>query len=149
MKTYAKETPEIRLRKKNGLLKTCKVTSSEDAEVFFREIFDQTQIEVREQMMAIFLNSANNTVGYYLVSIGGIAATLCDPRLVFRAAIENGATSMIVAHNHPTGNLTPSDQDKQLTRKLVEGGRILDIKVLDHIILTAQSYFSFADEGQM
>jgi DNA repair protein RadC len=147
MTTYNKTTPEIKLRKKNGLMKTAKIQTSKDAEIFFREIFDETSLEVREQLMFIFLNNENNTVGYYLVSVGGITATLCDVRLLFRAAIECGATSLILAHNHPSGTLTPSEQDKILTQKVKNGGLHLDIRLLDHIILTADSYTSMGDEG--
>ncbi len=147
MKTYTKTTPEIKLKKKNGQVLAAKISTSTDAAQYFRAIFDSEQLEIREQAMAIFLNSANNTIGYYLVSIGGITATLIDPRLIFRAAIESGATAIILAHNHPTGSLIVSDADKRITQKIKEGGNILDIRLLDHIILTSDSFTSMADEG--
>ena len=147
MKTYATETPEIKLRKKNGQMLVAQIKSSKDAEIYFREIFDSEQLEVREQAMAIFLNNASNTVGYYLVSIGGMTSTVIDPRTVFRAALECGATSFIMAHNHPSGQLTASDPDITITEKLKQGGQILEIRLLDHLILTADSYLSMADEG--
>jgi DNA repair protein RadC len=147
MKTYTKTTPEIKLKKKNGQFLAAKISTSTDAAQYFRAIFDFEQLEIREQAMAIFLNSANNTIGYYLVSIGGITATIIDPRLIFRAAIESGATAIILAHNHPTGSLIVSDADKKITQKIKEGGNILDIRLLDHIILTANSFTSMADEG--
>jgi len=147
MKTYSKTTPEIKLRKKNGQMLSAQIKSSADAAKYFREIFDTEQLEVREQSMAIFLNNANNTVGFYLVSIGGMTATVIDPRTVFRAALECGATSFIMAHNHPSGQLKASEPDKAITEKLKQGGQILEIRLLDHIILTADSYLSMADEG--
>lgn len=147
MKTYAKETPEIKLRKKNGQMLAAQIKTSLEAATYFREIFDAEQLEVREQAMAIFLNNANNTVGYYLVSIGGMTATVIDPRTIFRAALECGATSFIMAHNHPSGQLKASDADITITQKLKQGGQILEIRLLDHIILTADNYISMADEG--
>jgi len=149
MKTYSKTTPEIKLRKKNGQMLSAQIKSSADAANYFREIFDTEQLEVREQAMAIFLNNANNTVGFYLVSIGGMTGTVIDPRTVFRAALECGATSFIMAHNHPSGQLKASEPDKAITEKLKQGGKILEIRLLDHIILTADSYLSMADEGLM
>ena len=83
------------------------------------------------------------------ISIGGITGTLVDTRLVFKKAIEAGAVAMVLAHNHPSGTLQPSVQDKSLTHKLIEAGKLLDIKVLDHLIITQQSFYSFADEGQL
>lgn len=147
MKTYAKETPEIRLRKKNGQMLTAQIKTSKDAAIYFREIFDADQLEVREQAMAIFLNQANNTCGYYLVSIGGMTATVIDPRTIFRAALECGATSFILAHNHPSGQTQPSEPDKAITKKLKEGGKLLEIHLLDHLILTSTTYTSMTDEG--
>ncbi len=81
------------------------------------------------------------------VSTGGISGTVADPKLIFVAALKAGASGMIVSHNHPSGNLTPSQADMELTRKLKEGGKLLEIQLLDHIIMTSESYYSFADEG--
>jgi DNA repair protein RadC len=147
MDTYKNETPEIKLRKKNGQLISTKITSAKAAERFFREIFDAEQLDVREQAMAVFLDASNQTIGYFLVSVGGITATIIDQRLLFRAAIECGATSFLLAHNHPSGSLEPSDNDIELTKKLVSGGKILGIKFLDHLILTTNRYTSLNDEG--
>ena len=81
------------------------------------------------------------------MSIGGLTGTLVDPRLVFKKAIDSNATAIILCHNHPSGKLAPSEADKQITKKLVAGGVTLDIKVLDHLIITENAYFSFADEN--
>jgi DNA repair protein RadC len=97
----------------------------------------------------ISLNRANKVIGYYKVSKGGMTGTIADPKVIFTMALNSGATSIIVAHNHPSGNLQPSPQDKQITSKLINAGKLLDINVFDHIILTSNSYYSFLDEGQM
>ncbi len=149
MSTYNENVPEIKLRKKNGNSIEAKIKGPKDAERFFRSVFDNEELEVREQCMAVFLNQDHTTIGYFLVSVGGITATIVDQRLLFRAAIECGATSVILAHNHPSGSLVPSDHDLDLTKKLYNGGEILGIKLLDHIILTASEFFSMADENIM
>lgn len=100
-----------------------------------------------EEFHIIYLNNSNKVVDQLLLSKGGITGTLVDVRLALKKAIEVGATSIILAHNHPSGNLNPSAADKQLTQKLKIAGESLDIKVLDHIIVTEKSYYSFADEG--
>jgi DNA repair protein RadC len=81
------------------------------------------------------------------ISSGGVAGTVADPKMIFKHALEQLASSIILIHNHPSGNLTPSQADKDLTRKLKEAGRMLDLPILDHLIFTDKSYFSFADEG--
>ena len=100
-----------------------------------------------EEFKILLLNRANRVIGCYEVSSGGLCGTIVDPRLVFAAALKSCATGLILAHNHPSGNLIPSEADLQLTSKLKEGGRLLDIMVIDHIILSGEGYMSFADEG--
>lgn len=124
------------------------VSGSADAEKVFRRIWSQP-LELRECFYALFLNRANKVLGYYLVSVGGLTGTIVDVRTVFQAALKANACSVIFAHNHPSGNIQPSDADLQLTRKLKEAGRILEITVLDHLILLPEGYFSMADEGML
>lgn len=100
-----------------------------------------------EEFWIVYLNNSNKVIDRYQLSKGGITGTLVDVRLALKMALELGATSIILAHNHPSGNLNPSNSDKQLTQKLKTAGESLDIKVLDHVIVTDKSYFSFADEG--
>lgn len=100
-----------------------------------------------EEFYIIYLNNSNKVIDYLPLSKGGITGTLVDVRLAFKQALELGATAIILTHNHPSGNLNPSSADKQLTQKLKTGGESLDIKILDHVIITEKSYFSFADEG--
>lgn len=108
------------------------------------------RIELLEEFYILFLNRQNRVTGIYQVSKGGIAGTVVDAKIVFAAAIKALANSIILAHNHPSGNTQPSQQDIDLTRKLKRAGETLDITVFDHLILTPEDgYFSFADEGMM
>ncbi|PIF60737.1 MULTISPECIES: DNA repair protein RadC [unclassified Flavobacterium] len=100
-----------------------------------------------EEFWIIYLNNSNKVISKSQLSKGGITGTLVDVRIVFKTALEMGATGLILCHNHPSGTLIPSDADKQITRKLKLAGDSLEIKVLDHLIVTEKNYFSFADEG--
>ena len=99
-----------------------------------------------EAFWIIYLNGANRVQTKVQLSKGGMTATLVDVRLIFKMAFQNDSTSVILCHNHPSGNLTPSEADRQLTKKIIKGGELLDIKVLDHVIITERSHFSFVDE---
>jgi DNA repair protein RadC len=100
-----------------------------------------------EEFWIIVLNRANKITSSHLISKGGQAGTIADPKIIFNIALENHAASLILAHNHPSGNLKPSQADLELTRKLRSAGNLLDIPVLDHLIITDQGFLSFADEG--
>ncbi|MES2574627.1 MAG: DNA repair protein RadC [Bacteroidota bacterium] len=100
-----------------------------------------------EEFWVLYLNNSNKVLSKSQQGKGGITGTVADVRLIFKMAFELGATAIILCHNHPSGNLTPSDADKQLTRKLKVAGDSLDVKVLDHLIVAETKYFSFADEG--
>ena len=100
-----------------------------------------------EEFWVLYLNNSNKVIQKNQLSKGGITGTLVDVRLVLKNALEVGATGIILAHNHPSGTLTPSEADKQLTNKLKVASESLDIKVLDHVIVTEKAYFSFADEN--
>lgn len=102
-----------------------------------------------EEFWVILLNRANRVVRKYQISQGGVAGTVADPKIIFKAALDDLASGVILAHNHPSGNLTASQADIDLTKKLVAGGRLLEIQVMDHLIIAGQKYFSFADEGLM
>jgi len=95
------------------------------------------------------LNHAHKALGIYEISSGGIAGTVVDLRLIFSAALKANATSLMMIHNHPSGNLTASEADKQITQKVKEAGRLLDITLLDSLIITTESYYSFADQGAL
>ena len=123
------------------------IKTSKDCYEVLKQSWDKDKIEFVEQFKVILINKAQKLLGIYELSTGGITGTVADPRLVFIAALKANACSVILSHNHPSGNLKPSKADEELTRKIKNGGLLLDITVLDHIIMTSESYFSFADEG--
>jgi DNA repair protein RadC len=102
-----------------------------------------------EEFWILLLNRNNKVIHRFMTSKGGLTATVIDVRTILKTAIDRLATSMILSHNHPSGNLTPSDADMQITRKLKEAGKIMDIQVLDHVIVSHYGYYSFADNGQL
>lgn len=124
-----------------------KITGSKDAYEVLRKSWDDSKLELVEQFKAMFTNRANKVLGIYEVSTGGIAGTVADPKLIFVAALKVGASGVILSHNHPSGNLKPSQADIDLTKKIKEAGKFLEIQLMDHVILTSEGYFSFADEG--
>jgi len=107
------------------------------------------QLEWVEEFNILMLNRANRVLAFYNVSKGGKTGTVVDARVVFTAALKCNAVYLVLSHNHPSGALYPSPQDIQLTEKLVEGGKLLNIKILDHLIVTSRGYYSFADEGKI
>jgi DNA repair protein RadC len=123
------------------------VRSSRDAYNVFLRCWDLERIELVEQFKVLFVNQGNRVLGMYEVSTGGITGTVADPRLIFAAALKAAAVAIFVAHSHPSGNLRPSRADEALTAKLKQAGLLLDITVFDHLILTTEDYFSFADSG--
>jgi DNA repair protein RadC len=103
----------------------------------------------REEFWIILTNRANYHIKTIQLSSGGLVGTQVDPRIIFRLALEHKALGIILAHNHPSGNLSPSNEDRKITEKIKQGAKILDIEVLDHIIFTNNAYYSFADEGEI
>ena len=135
----------------SGNLKTNqlpKITSSQNAAELLYGQWNKNNIELHETFKIMLLNNANKVKGIYEVSTGGITGTLVDLRILFAVVLKSLTTAVILAHNHPSGTLTPSEPDKRLTQKIKKAGELFDIKVLDHLILTPDgNYFSFADEG--
>lgn len=121
-----------------------KITSSKDV---FRIMNPYIGDLDHEQFWILMLNNSNKVIYKFPLSKGGITATMVDTRLLFKSALAQGATALILAHNHPSGTLQPSQADKTITQKIQKAGELLDIKVLDHIIVTEKTYFSFADES--
>lgn len=109
--------------------------------------WNKSTIELQEEFKVLLLNRNNEVLGIYPLSKGGVSGTFVDVKLVFSVALKCNASTIIVAHNHPSGNLKPSEADKGLTEKLRIAGNYLDIKLLDHIIVTKNDYYSFADNG--
>lgn len=135
-----------RRRKATDVAKIARVVGSKDAyDLLYPYLSDLNH----EQFYVILLNRNNRLIEAVRISQGGISGTVADVRLIFKSAIERLASSIIVAHNHPSGNLQPSQADIKLTRNLKEAGKLLEISVLDHLIIADQDYYSFADEGMM
>lgn len=133
-----------RRRKDQEPLVKYKISSSKDAYDLMRpELYD----EVVEYFYLILLTRSNHVIKKQLISQGGTAGTVVDPKMVFKIAMEHMAQSIILVHNHPSGSTSPSEQDKRLTERLVRIGRDLDLAVVDHVIYSDHGYFSFADEG--
>lgn len=144
------QVSEVALIYKNKVKPTDRpqVTSSKTAyDVLLFNWSDQ--IEYVEEFNVLLLNRANRVIGFYNVSKGGQSSTIVDAKVVFAAALKASAHFLVLSHNHPSLNIQPSLQDIQLTKKLVEGAKLLDLKVIDHLIITPYSYFSFADEGKL
>ncbi|MDX1907487.1 MAG: DNA repair protein RadC [Bacteroidia bacterium] len=123
-----------------------RITRSEDAARYLMARMGDLDQEV---FYVLFLNQNNEIKGEKAVFKGGIAATVVDTRVIFKEALSCLAAGVILAHNHPSGNLTPSEADRQITRKLHAAGQVLDIRVLDHLIISSRGFYSFADEGVM
>ncbi|MCL4121457.1 UNVERIFIED_CONTAM: hypothetical protein GTU68_004424 [Idotea baltica] len=133
-----------RRRRGEEALEKKKITSSNSVFELMQPIIGELE---HEEFWIIYLNNANKVIQKNQLSKGGITGTLVDVRLVLKSALEAGATGLILAHNHPSGTLKPSEADKQITNKLKNAAESLDIKVLDHLIITEKAYFSFADES--
>ncbi len=125
-----------------------KITSSTDAYRILKDIWSK-QIETREEFIILLLDRSNTVLGYHMLSMGGITGTVADIRLLYSLALKSLATGIIVSHNHPSGNLNPSQADRTLTKRIKEAGVILDITLLDHLIITTDGYYSFVDEGEI
>ena len=122
-----------------------KVTGSKDAADAFRIFWPA--YEHIEYSYLLMLNRQNQILGYHQLSKGGMTGAVIDVRVIFQVALKACATSLILAHNHPSGNLETSDADRKISRQIKEAGKILDIPLLDHLIMTTDSYLSMADEG--
>lgn len=122
------------------------ITSSRDA---FQLLYPQVADCPYEQFWVLFLNKANRKLSIQCISEGGLDSTVVDPKRIYKIALEENAANLILCHNHPSGRLFPSDSDIRLTEKIKRSGEFLDIKVLDHLIVGDEKYYSFADEGKL
>jgi len=145
LKSYAKESDPLYIPKN---INNVKITSSGDAYEWLRKFYP-VGINNRESFVVSFLNRTNNTTGYYVASIGGRAGTVADPKTIFKEALLANACFIILSHNHPSGNIEPSVTDISLTNKLERAGEVLDLKVIDHLIISEKKYYSFADKGKL
>lgn len=135
-----------RRRQKSKIPDRKSLTSSRQVYQYIRSFLEDLN---HEEFWVLLLDRRNNVLGQKRVSSGGVAGTVVDVKMVFKPALERYASHIILAHNHPSGSLTPSSQDLNLTRKIKTAGNYLDIKVLDHLIITAGGYYSFSDEGRL
>jgi len=122
-----------------------KVRCSQDADKALRLIWPS--FEHREYFYIMLLNRSNQILGFSQISMGGISGTVTDVRIIFQTAIKGNASGIILAHNHPSGNLSASEADTAITKKIKEAGKLLDITLLDHMIITEESYLSMADDN--
>ena len=140
------EAGEIRLVYSNIRPNGGKMTNSTMTANYIRDIWPD-DLTIRERFYLLCLSRSNEILSYYEVSAGGVSATVVDPKLIYMAALKLPTSAIILAHNHPSGSKEPSGADIQVTQKIKEAGKLLDIMLLDHIILTEDDHFSFADEG--
>lgn len=140
---------EISVSYKRSKIASKTIESSNDAFKLLKQYWNENTIELFEEFKIILLNRANHVLGIYPVSSGGVSSTVADAKLIFSVALKTMASSIILAHNHPSGKLKPSDADKILTKSLVKAGEVLQINVLDHVILTTSGYYSFADHAEI
>src|SRR5258708_40154034 len=145
------EVAEIQLSYKSDVKPSLrpKINGAQDAYKVLLENWDDSKIEFVEQFKVLLLNKANKALGVFEVSSGSSTGTVADPKLIFGAAIKANACGIILAHNHPSGNLQPSQADIDLTKKIKDGGKILEIQVVDDLIITSAGYHSFADSGNL
>lgn len=152
-KTFSSDyrIPEIELIYKSDVqaCQPAQISCSKDAYAILSSSWDYNTIELVEQFKVILLNTGNKVLGLYHLSTGGIKSTVVDLRILFAAALKANASAVILTHNHPSGTLAPSKEDLQITNKITEAGKLLDIKILDHLIITRDAYYSMADTGEI
>ena len=147
MKKYKSNIPLVTLKRIQSDFPKVKLLSSNDSAEFIRQFFGD-DISIFESFFILMLNRANNTIGYSKISQGGIAGTVVDVRIIAKYAVDSLCCSIILAHNHPSGNTLPSQADSKITDKIKNALALLDVVLLDHLILTeSDGFYSFADNG--
>lgn len=140
--------PLFELRKNQTEFQPVEILSSDAAYNLIKNFYSD-DIEILESSFILLLNNASKAIGYAKISQGGITGTVIDVRIVAKYAVDSLATSVILAHNHPSGNLNPSQADISMTEKVKNALALLDIKLIEHLILTVDGFYSFADEGHL
>lgn len=149
MTLYKSNADRIKLvKQKSNTIKRAQIISSADAYQYCKYFYDD-DIEIFESFWIVLVNRANNTIGYALIGQGGTSSCTVDIKIIAKKAIDCLASGVILCHNHPSGNKTPSDADILLTNKVKEALKFLDISLVDHIIMTSQDYYSFSDYGKL
>lgn len=140
---------EITYRNQTPIQDRICITQSTMAYQILRQTWDENKIELLEQFKILLIDRNSHCLGISEIATGGMSACVVDPRVVFAIALKTKASGLILAHNHPSGNLKPSEADLSLTSKFMKAGNLLDIAVMDHLIITTQDYYSFNDNGIM
>ncbi|WP_195667812.1 JAB domain-containing protein [Bacteroides intestinalis] len=140
---------EVELSYKSRTRSKNEILTASDAYQALLPTFKEGTIDYKEYFKVLFLNQANQLLGYTLISEGGLTTTDVDVRIILQAALLTNSVALILAHNHPSGNLRPSQEDKNLTQKIKDAAQLMRITVVDHIILTSEGYYSFANEGMI
>lgn len=140
---------EVELSYKTKFKNIYKVVSSEDAYKYLLPTYKKGTICYKEYFKVLFLNQASQVLGYTLISEGGITETSVDVRVILQAALLTNSVALVLAHNHPSGNLKPSQEDIKITKQVKDAAQLMRIAVIDHLILTDAGYYSFSDEGQL
>ena len=138
---------EISICYKPGKYDYPAITSSEESYRLIKKLWCEETLSLQEKFMAVYLNTVNKVIGYRWISVGTMKATVVDIKLLVSLALHSMASSVIIAHNHPSGNLQASSQDRAITDKIKGALELIDVKLLDHLIVTEDGYSSFADEG--
>jgi len=146
MKQYKTTTKLFSLKKIPTDFPNIKITSSTDAATFIRQFYSD-DIEIYESFFILLLNRPNHTIGYAKISQGGIIGTTVDVKIIAKYCLDSLCSGVILAHNHPSGLLEASDEDKKITEKVKNALSFIDVKVLDHVIISKNKHYSFADEG--
>ena len=147
-KTYKSTISEYSLKYTKSQIQKTKVTTSENASNVIRQFYFD-DINIYESFFILLLNRANNTTGFAKISQGGTAGTVVDIKIIAKYAVDSLSPNVIICHNHPSGNKQPSDADLNITRKIKDALLLLDIKLIDHIIITENDFYSFADNGDL
>lgn len=140
---------EVSYRQNYKISERPKITQSFDAYQLFLNNWNKGRISYLEEFKVMLLNRSNRVLGIVDISLGGLNGTVVDPRIIFAIALKGNADSLILCHNHPSGNLKASSADIRITQQLKDGGLILGIKVNDHLIISKEGYYSFGDDGMM
>ena len=148
MKKYKTTISEYSLKYTKSEIQKTKITTSESASKVIRQFYFD-DINIYESFFILLLNRANNTTGFAKISQGGTAGTVVDIKIIAKYAVESLSSAVIICHNHPSGNKQPSDADLNITRKIKDALLLLDIKLIDHIIITENDFYSFSDNGDL
>ena len=147
MKNFIVSEVEIIYKNKVDFKERKKIATSKDVYQIFKTVYNQDKVEYREMFYAMYLNRSYTVLGVLLVSEGGVSGTVVDPKIVFQGALKLNASAIILSHNHPSGNLQFSKADIHITKKIKQGGKLLDIQILDHFLITSEGYLSYSAEG--